>query len=169
MLAPWKKSYYQPRQHIKKQRHYFAEKGPSSQSFGFPGGQVWMWEPDHKEGWALKNWCLRRLLRVTWTARISNQSIWKEISSEYSLERLMLKLKLQCFGHLMWRTDSLERTLMLGQIEGRRKRGQDDRVWDGWISYLTQWIWVWASSGIWWWTGKTGVLQCTGSQRVGHD
>ena len=123
-----------PRQHIIKQRHYFAEKGPSSQSFGFPGGQVWMWEPDHKEGWALKNWCLRRLLRVTWTARISNQSILKEISLGCSLEGLMLKLKLQYFGHLMWRADSFEKTLMLGKIEGRRRRGWQRMRWLGGIT-----------------------------------
>ena len=86
--APWKKSYDQPRQHIKKQRHYFADKGPSSQSYGFSSGQVWMWELDHKESWVLKNWCFeqqcwRRLLRVPWTAKRSNQSILKEISLEF--------------------------------------------------------------------------------------
>ena len=96
-----------------------------------------MWELDYKESWALKNWCfwtvvLRRRLRVPWTARRSNQSILKEISCEYSLEGLMLKLKLQYFGHLMWRTDSLEKTLMLGKIEGGRRRGwQRMRCLDG--------------------------------------
>ena len=112
MFAPWKKSYDQPRQLIKKQRHYFANKGPSSQSYGFSSSHVWMWELDYTESWVPKNWCFepwcwRRLLRVPWTARRSNQSILKEISPEYSLEGLMLKLKLQYFGHLMWRTDSL--------------------------------------------------------------
>ena len=110
--------------------------------------------------------CWRRLLRVPWTARISNQSILKEISPGYSLEGLMLKLKLQNFGHLMWRTDSFEKTLMLGKIEVRRRRGQ--QRWDGWMALLTRWTWVWASSGSWWWTGKP-VLQSLGSQRVGHD
>ena len=99
-------------------------KGLSSQSYGFSSSHVWMWELDHKESWALKNWCfwivVWRLFRVPWTARISNQSNLKEISPEYSLEGLMLKL--QSFGHLMWRTDLLEKTLMLGQIEGRRRR-----------------------------------------------
>ena len=89
-------------------------------------------------------WCWRRVLRVPWTARRSNQSILKEISPEYSLEGLMLKLKLQYFGHLIRRPDSLEKTLMLGKIEGRRRR--DDRGWDGWITSLTQWTWVWANS-----------------------
>jgi len=96
-----------------------------------------MWQLDYKESWAQRNdafelWCWRRLLRVPWTARRSNQSILKEICAEYSLEGLMLKLKLQYFGHLMWRTDSLEKTLMLGKIEGGR-RG-DDRAWDALMS-----------------------------------
>ena len=129
MLAPWKKSYDQPRQHIKKQRYYFADKGSSSQSYVFFSTHVWMWELDYKESWALKNdafelWCWRRLLEVPWTARRSNQSILKEISPEYSLEELRLKLKLQYFGHLMQRSDSLAKTLMLGKVEGRRRRGQ---------------------------------------------
>ena len=129
----WKKSYDQPKQHIKKQRHYFVSKGPSGQSYVFSSSHVWMWELDSRESWAPKNWCfwtvvLRRLLRVPWTARRSNQSILKEISPEYSLEGLMLKLKLQ-FGHLMWRTDSLEKTLMLGKIEGRRRRGRQRMRW----------------------------------------
>ena len=134
MLAPWKKSYDQLRQHIKKQKHYFANKGLSSQSSGFSSNHVWMWELDYKESWALKNeafelWCQRKLLRVPWTARQSNQSILKEISPEYSLEGLMLKLKLQYFSPLMQRTDSLEKTLMLGMIEGWRRRGWQRMRW----------------------------------------
>ena len=96
-----------------------------------------------------------RLLRVPWTARRSNQSLLKEISPEYSLEGLMLKLKLQYFGSLMRRTDSFEKTLMLGKIEGGRR---DDRGQDGWMASPTQWTWVWVSSGSWWWTGKPGML-----------
>ena len=134
MLAPWKKSYDQPRQHIKKQRHYFANKGPSSQSFGFPSGHVWMesWtlkQSEHRKIDAFELWCWRRLLRVPWTARRYNQSILKEISPEYSVEGLMLKLKFQYFGHLMWRPDSLEKTLMLGKIEGRRRRRRQRTRW----------------------------------------
>ena len=129
MLAPWKKSYDQPREHIKKQRHYFVNKGLSSQGHGFSSSHVWVWDLDHKEGWALRIdtfelWCWRRLLRVPWTARRSNQYILKEISPEHSLGELMLKLKLQYVGRLMRRTDSLEKTLMLAKIEGRRRRGQ---------------------------------------------
>ena len=126
-----------PREYTKKQRHYFADKGPSSQSYVFSSSYVWMWELDYKESWALKNWTFelsywRRLLGVLWTARSSNQSILKEISPEYSLEGLMLKLKLQYFGHLMWRANSLEKTLMLGKIEGiRRRRWHRMRWLDG--------------------------------------
>ena len=107
----------------------------------------------------------RRLLRVPWTERVSSQSILKEISPEYSLEGL--RLKLQHFGHVIWRADTLGKTLMLGKIEGRRRR--DDRGWDGWMASLTQWTWLWASPRSWWWTGKSGMLQCMGLQRVGHD
>ena len=134
MLTPWKESYDQPREHIKKQRHYFANKGPSSQGYGFSSSHVWMWELDYQESWALTNWCfwtvvLEKTLEVPWTARRSNQSILKEISPEYSLEGLMLKLKLQYFGHLMWRTDSYEKILMLGKIEGERWRGRQRMRW----------------------------------------
>ena len=115
---------------------------------------------------AFELWCWRRLLRAPWTARRSNQSIIKEISPEYTLEGLMLKLKLQSFGHLMWRTDSLEKTLMLEKIEGRRRGWQRTRWW---MASPTQWTWVWASSGSWWWTGKPGVLQSAESQRIGHN
>ena len=130
---PWKESYDQPRQHIQKQRHYFANKGPSSQGYGFSSGHVWMWELDYKESWApidaFELWCWRRLLRVPWTARRSNQPILKEISPGCSLEGLMLKLKLQYIGHLMRRTDSFEKTLMVEKIEGRRRRGWQRMRW----------------------------------------
>ena len=179
MLAPWKKNYDQPRQHIKKQRHYFANKDLSSQSYGFSSSGEgtgtplqysclenpmdrgawwaavcgvtqsrtrlkWLSSMYGCESWTIKKaehqridafelWCWRRLLRVPWRARRSNQSILKEISPEYSLEGLMLKLKLQYFGHLMWRIDSFEKTVMLGKIEGGRRRGGEagNRGWDG--------------------------------------
>ena len=131
MLAPWKISYDQPRQHIKNQRHYFANKGPSSQIYGFfpvvmYGCESWtIKKAEHQRIDAFELWCWKKLLRVPWTARRSNQSILKEISLECSLEGLMLKLKLQYFGHLMRRTDSLEKILRLGKVEGRRRRGQE--------------------------------------------
>ena len=127
-------------------------------SYGFSSSHIWMWTIKKAEHWridAFELWFWRRLLRVPWTARRSNQSILKEINPEYSLEGLMLKLKLQQFDHLMQRADSLKKTLMLGKIEGRRR---DDRGWDGWLASLTQWTWVWASSGRWWRPGKPGVL-----------
>ena len=112
---------------------------PSSQSYGFSSSHVWMWELVYKKRWVTKNWCFwtcywRRLLRVPWTARRSNQSILKEISSEYSLEGLMSKLKFQYFGHLTWRTDLFEETLMLVKIEGKRRRGRQRMRWLGGIT-----------------------------------
>ena len=119
------------------------------------------WTIKEAECWrtdAFELWCWRRLLRVAWSARRSNQSILKEINPAYSVEGLMLKLKLQYSGHLMWRATSLEKTLML------LGRAGDDRGQDGWMASSTQWTWVWASSGRWWRTGKPGVLQSMGSQ-----
>ena len=134
MFTPWKENYDQLRQHTKKQRHYFANKSPSGQGYGFSSGHVWMWELDCEESWVPKNWCFelwfwRRLLRVPWTSRRSSQSILK-ISPGCSLKGLMLKLKLQHFGHLMRKVDLLEKTLMLGGIGGsRRRRGRQRMRW----------------------------------------
>ena len=147
-FVPWKKSYDQPRQHIKKQRHYFADKGPSSQSYFFSSIHVWLWELDYKESWridALELWCWRRHLRVHWTAKRSNQSILKEINAEYSLEGLMLKLKLQYLatwheGLTHWKRPWCWEKLKEGG-EG------EDRGWDGWMASLTQWTRVWVNSG----------------------
>ena len=128
------------------------------------------WTIKKAEHWridAFELWCWRRLLRVPWTARRSNQSILKEISPGCSLEGLLLKLKLQYFGHLMQRNDSLEKTLMLGKIEGRRRRGwQMMRRWDGITDSMDMSL---GEFGSWWWTGRPGVLWIMGSQRVGHN
>ena len=126
-LYLWQKSYDQPRQHTKKQRHHFANK-VLSKAMVFPvviyGCESWaIKKGEHRRTDAFELWCWRRFLRVPWAARRSNQSILKEISPEYSFEGLMLKLKYQYFGHLMRRTDSFEKTLMLGKIESRRRRG----------------------------------------------
>ena len=128
MLTPWKESYDQPRQHIKKERHYFANKGPSGQGSGFSrvmyGCESWtIKECERRRIDTFELWSWRRLLRVRWTARRSNQSIPKEISPVCSLEILILKLKLHYFGHLMRRADSFKKTQLLGKIEGRRRRG----------------------------------------------
>ena len=128
---------------------------------------------------------LEKTLEIPWTARRSNPSILKEISPDYSSEGLMLKLKLQYFGHLMWRTDSFEKTLILGKIEGRRRRGRQrmrcldgitdsmdmglSKPWELAMVSLTPWTWVWVSSGRWWRTGKPGVLPSVGPQRVEED
>ena len=114
---------------------------------------------------AFELWCWRRLLRVPWTARRSNQSILNEISPEYSLEGLMLKLNFQYFGHLMWRADSFEKTLMLGKTEGRKRR--DNRGWDGWMASPTQWTWVWVNSGSWWW--QASLASCSLRARKESD
>ena len=140
-LAPWKKSYDKPRQHIKKQRRYFANKGPSSQSFGFSSSQVWMWELDHKKSWALKNWCF-------WTVIL-----------EKILERPLDCKEIQPVNPKG--TDPWEETLMLGKIEGGRRRGWQRVRWSYGITD--------SMDRSWWWTGKPGVLQSMGLQRVGHD
>jgi len=139
MLAPWKKSHDKTRQHIKKQRYYFSKKVHLVKAMVFPvvmyGCESWtIKKAAHRKTDAFELWCWRRLLRVPWTARRSNQSILKEISSECSLEGLMLKLKPQYFGHLMQRTDSLEKPPVLGKIEGERRRGQERVRWLGGIT-----------------------------------
>ena len=148
---------------------------------------------------AFELWCWTRLLIVPWTARRSNQSILKEISPECSLEGLMLKLKLRYFGHLMWTADSFEKVFVIHHINKLKNKSHMiisidaekafdkiqhpfmiktlqkagiegvDRGWDGWMASLTQWTWVWVNSGSWWWTGRPGVLQFMGLQRVGHN
>ena len=172
MLAPWKKSYDQPRQHIKKQRHYFANKGHSSQSYGFSSSHVWMWGLDHKESWAPKNWYFWTVvLDKTLESPLDCKGIQpvhpKGDQSWVFIGRMMLRLKFQYFGHLVRRVDSLEKALMLGGIEGRRRRGQQRMRC--WMASPTRWRWVWVNSGRWWWTGSPGVLQFMGSQRVGQD
>ena len=168
MLPPWKESYDKPRERIKKQRHHFANRVHIVKAMVFP---VAMYEcesstikmAEHQRTEAFKLWCWRRFLRVPWTLRRSNQSILKEIIPKYSVEGLMLKLKLQYFGHLThWKRPWCWARLKAGG-EG------DGRRWDGWMVSLTQWAGVWASSGNWWWTGKPGMLQSMELQRVGHD
>ena len=138
MLTPWKESDDQPREHIKKQRHYFSNKGPSGQGCGFSSGHVWMWELDGEESWVPKNWCF---WTVVLKKTLESHLDFKEIQPVHPegdqswvfMEGLILKLKLQYFGHLMLRVDSLEKTLMLGGIGGRRRRGQQRMRWLGGI------------------------------------
>ena len=141
MLAPWKKIYDNPRQHIKKQRHHFNNKGLSSQTYGFASIHVRMWELYYKESWAPKNWFFWVAVLEKTLVRRDNQSILKGMRPEYSLEGLMLKLKLQFFGHHMRRTDWLEKTLMLGKIEGRRRRGRQRMRWFDSITDMMDMSW----------------------------
>ena len=152
MLAHWKKSYDRPRQQIKKQRCYLADEGPYRQGYGFSSSPVWMWELDIKKAKqrrtdAFELWCLRRLLRIPWTAKRSNKSILKEISPEHSLEGLMLKLKLEHFGYRCKELTHLKRP----QCWEKLKVGGegDNRGWDDWMASLTQWKWVWVNSRSW--------------------
>ena len=143
----------------------------SMYSYSFSSSHVEMWELD-KEGWVLKNWFFQAgVLEKTLERHLDCKEI-KPVNpegnhTEYSLEGVILKLKLQYFGHMMQRADSFERTLILGKIEGGRRRGWQRMTC--WMAPSTQWTWVWVNSGSWWWTGRPGVLQSVGSQRVGHD
>ena len=168
----WKKSYGQPRQHTKNRDITLPTKAHLVKAMVFLvvmyGCEGWPIEKtEHWRNDAFELWCWKKLLWVPWPARRWNQSILKGISPEYSLEGLMLKLKLQYFGHLMWRTYSWKRPWCWERLKAGGEG--DDRGWDGWMESLTRWTWVWASSRNWWWTGKPGVLQSIGLQRVGHD
>ena len=170
MLSPWKKSYDQPREHIKRQIT-LPTKVHLVKAMVFPvvmyGCESWtIKKAEHRRIDAFELWYWRRLLRVPCTARRSNQSILKEINLGWSLEGLMLKLKLQYFGHLMQRAGSLEKTVMLGKIEGRRRRGRQRMRWLGGITNLMDM--ALGHSGSWWWTERPGVWLFMGSQRVEH-
>ena len=169
MLTPWKKSYDKHRQHIKKQRHYFVNKGLSSQSYGFSSSHVWMWELDYKESWAPKNCCF-------WTV-VSEKTLespldCKEIQPVHP--KGSQSWKDWCWS---WNSNTLatwcEELTHLKRPwwwERLKAEGEGDHIgWDGWMASPTQWTWVWVSSGNWRWTGRPGVLQSMGSQRVGHD
>ena len=155
---------------IKKQRDHFANKDPSSQSYGFSRSESWTIEKAEGQRIdAFELWCWKRLLRVPWTSRRSNQAVLKEISPGCSLEGLMLKLKLQFLATntLMQRTDSFERPWFWERL----KAGGEghNRGWDGWMASPTQWTWAWVNSRSWWWTGRPGVLQSMWSWRVVYD
>ena len=170
MLTPWKKSYDQPRQHIKKQKHYFANKCPSSQGYDFSSGHVWMWELDYKESWAPMNWCF-------WTVVLE-----KTLESPLDCKEIQ---PVHPKGDQSWvfigRTNAEVETLILrpphakswlivNDPDAGKDWGEgDNRGWDGWMASPTQWTWVWVDSGSWWWTGRPGMLWFMGSQKVRHD
>ena len=135
---------------------------------------LWMWELNYKESWVPKNWCFWTVvLEKTLEGPLDCKEIQpvhpKGNRSWIFIGRTDAEAEIQYFGHLMQRTDSLGKTLKLGKIEGRRRSDEMDRGWDGWMASLTQWTWVWVNSGSWRWTGRLGMLQSMGLQRVGHD
>ena len=162
MLTPWKKSYDQPRQYIKKQRHYFANKGLSSQSYGFSSSHVWMWELDYKESWALKNWCFWTVvLGKTLESPLDGKEI-QPVHPKGSQSWIFIgRTDAEAKTSILWPPDGKSRLIWKDPDAGKdwRVGGEgDDRGWDGWMASLTQWTWVWVNSGSWWWTGRPGVL-----------
>ena len=167
-LEVWKKRYDQPRQHIKNQRHYFANKGPSSQSYDFSSSHVWMWELDRKEGWVSKNLCFWTVVLEKTLERPLDCEI-KPVNPKGNQSWIFIgRTVAEAEAPILWPPDvkdwPLEKTLMLGKIEGRRRRGrQRTKIW---MASQTRGTWVWAISRSWWWTGKPGMLQSMGSQWV---
>ena len=164
MLAPWKKSYDQSRQHIKKQRHYFANKGPSNQGYGFSSSHVWMWELDYKESWVLNNWCfwtvvLEKTLESPLDCKAGNQ-FWIFIG----------RIDAKAETPILWPPNEKNWPKRPWCWERLKVGGEgDDRGGDGWMVSPTWCTWVCVSSRSWWWTGKPGVLQSMGLQRIWHD
>ena len=159
MLVPWKKSYDQCRQHNKKQRHYLANKGPSSQSYGFSSSRVWMWELDYKESWAPKNWCfwtvvLEKILESPLDCKEIQPVHPKGNQSWIFIGRIDAEDKTP----ILWPPDEKNWLLKRPWCWERLKAGEAGRGWDGWMASPTRWTWVWVSSGSWWWTGEPGML-----------
>ena len=173
MVAPWKKSYDKSKQHIIKQRHNFANKGPSSQSYGFSSSHVWMWELDHKEGWAMKIWYFWTVvLKKMLESSLDCKKI-KPVNSKGNQPWIFIgSIDIEVETPILWAPDGKSQLIGKDPDAGRDLRWEekgDDRGWDGWVESPTQWTWVWVNSRSWWWTGRSGVLQSLGSQRVGHD
>ena len=161
MPAPWKKSYDKPRQHLKKQTHRFSDKGLSGQSYDFSSSHVWMWELDHKESWTLKNWCFWTVvLDKTLESPLDSTEVQPVNPEENQpwifIRRTEAEAEVPILGTPMWKANSLEKILMLGKIEGRRKRG--DREWDDWSASATQWTWVWTNFRSQW---KRSLVRCS--------
>ena len=171
-LAPWKESYDKPRQSIKKQRHHFADKGPSSQSYDFSRGCVYMWEVDPKEGWAPKTWCFPIVvLEKTLESSLDSKEI-KLVNPKGNPPWIFIgRTDVEAEAPMLWPPDGKSQLIGKDPVAGKdwRQEEKGDRGWDGWMASLTRWTWIWASAGSWWWTGKPGVLQSMESQRVGHN
>ena len=170
MIASWKKSYDQPRQHFKKQRHFFANKGLSNQSYGFSSSHLWMWELDYKESWAPKNWCFRTVvLEKTLESPLECKEI-KPVHPKGNQSWIFIG-RTDAETPILWPPD--EKNWLIGKDSDAgkvcRQEEKGTTGWDGWIASPTRWTWVWVSSGSWWWTGQPCMLQFMGLQRVGHD
>ena len=173
MLAPWKKSYDQPRQHIKKKRHYFDIKGPSSQSYGFSSSHVWMWELEYKESWAPKNWCFWTVvLEKTFKSPSDSKEI-KSINPKGNQSWIVIgRTDAEAEVPIFWPPDAkswlIWKDPAVGEDWGQEEKGttEDEMVW---MASLTQWTWVWVNSESWWWTERPGVLQSMVSQKAGYD
>ena len=168
MLAPWKKSYNKPRQHIKKQRHYFVDKGLSSQSYGFSSSHVWMWELDHKVSWELKIWCFWTVvLKKTLESPLDCKEI-QPVNLKGNQSWLFTG-RTESEGSVLWPPDELTHWKRPSCWKRLKAGGEgDDRGWDGWLASLTQWTWVWASSGSF--EGQGSLAYCSPwGRRAGHD
>ena len=166
---PLKESYDQPRQHIKKQRHYFVNKGPSSQSYGFSSSHVWMWELDCKESWALKNWCFWTVvLKKTLESPLDCKEIQPVHPKGYQSWVFIGRTDAEAETPVLWPPDAKRWLIWKDWCwERLRVRGEGDhRGWDGWMVSPTQWTWFWVNSGSWWWTGRHGMLRFLVSKRV---
>ena len=171
MLAPWKKSYDKPRQHIKKKRHYLTDKGPSSQSYGFSSSYVWMWELDYKESWALKNWCFWTVvLEKTLESPLDCKEIQPVHPKGDQSWVFVGRTDVEAETPVLWPPDVKSWLIWKDPDAGKDWRQEKKGMtgWDCWIASATQWTWVWVNSGSWWWIGRPGVLQSMGVQRVGH-
>ena len=165
MLTPWKKSYEQPRQHIQKQRHYFVNKGPSSQGYGFSRGHVWMWELDCEESSVLKNWCFWTVvLEKTLESPLDCKEIKPAHPKGDQSWIFIGRADVEAETAVLWPPDVKNWLVGKYRCWERLKAGGegDNREWDAWMASLTQWTWVWVNSGSWWWTGRPGVLQSMG-------
>ena len=172
MLAHWKESYDESRQHVKRQRHHFINKGPCSQSYGFSSSHIQMWELDHKEGWAVKDWCFQTVvLEKILESPLDSKEI-KPVNPKGDQPWIFIgRTDSEAEAPILWPPDV--KSWLIGAPDAgkylKAKREGGDRGWDGWIASQIQWTWIWTNSMRQWRTGEPGMLQSMRSQRVGHD